>query len=298
MVKNKNYCWACAPLVSTDKKEVYITNIHKSEMEVILKRKRRLKTTKFTLFGVYDEDKPFVGTFSLFDCFTYPPISTKENPQPVIVYFEDINFGLIKSIWNEYGVLIATGINVRAFTGILMRFLYLILIFGLPVFLTKLLIFLTPSLSPYFFHIFLPLLLISGIFFKKKILPCRWSPYNESVKGTIKDYKVYKWEIAPVNIIGYKAFITLEEERGGIVNVLLEWQKSIIIREKLDDNKFEKFQISEELLEYLKKNKKMVEFIGRELFNVLVCNLDDPFCKMEIISISEEEINPSESPTS
>jgi len=85
------------------------------------------------------------------------------------------------------------------------------------------------------------------------------------------------------------------------MHILLEWQKSKIIKERTGENNFKLSsdnEIGEKLLEKLKNEGIVVEFIGRELFNVLVCNLDQPFCEIEITGISEEKIEKLGEPAS
>ncbi|MCM8804512.1 MAG: hypothetical protein NC833_04605 [Candidatus Omnitrophica bacterium] len=312
MRKKEHHCWACSPLVSgieTTKRIILVSEPQEKDIDLPFGRRKNLKTKKLLLFclEINENNRPIPGQLFCTEilalhCLIWPPVSQASPDKiiPIIVYFEDKKFSGIKSMWLEtHKRLICTGIDVRKFTGILGRIILLLVTACLSYLLAMIYTLLTKNISFLEFlkqgreinyWVFLLSFFLIGLLLRKYfIFPCRWSPTKVEITGVIKDYKIDEWEIVPSGKHGYRAFITLIDEIGGERHILLEWTRPIQI-EKENENKIKKkkkvgsvdkekyLESSEDMKKYLedaRTNNKNLKFVGRELYNVLICNLDD-----------------------
>lgn len=299
---SQKICWACRPLYHHEHEA--LVGIYKSlsrQITFSLDRRRTMTAEVYRFLGLHfeggspPEEKPedleknfiYIEVLAL-HCLRFPPLSTRGNPRPLTGYYHDLSLNNLLSLWDQNHRLVCTATDIRAFSGIFKRFFVILGIIA-------------PLAASLFLLAFWPFAWIVGLLLflwllkrlpAGHIVPTRIAPRVATVEGRVNaGYRVTRWmiEYAPARfrktpdpLKGWKVFLTVTDLQGGESCVLLEGTQTVFRHP--DPGNRTIFDSVDRYLDFL-ATQNAVRFIGRELFNVLVCNLDDlRNCTHEVVA--------------
>jgi len=284
-----NVCWACN-----------FINYSKSEEKIIIDTVRKQKSNFFSKRLNYSIPNIWVGNWQdvkLFSLLGTQFLSLPMKDEEVEVFYMDPNKRYVSTIWTkekndieyEKPTLLYSAWNIRYFDSFLMRLFKFLFIFLIPLILIGLLeIFIYPFVLK-LLHIpnFLLSLIFVALFFVfmyllfklllRRWYPNFWSPILSELEGEVEtnlleNDGVLKWEVRKkdgtlINS-GWKIFLRIRLKNNERKRILVEGIGEA--PEFINNNGVWSFRIGENL--NIEKGKTY-RFKGRDLFNVLVCNL-------------------------
>ena len=260
----------------------------------IIKIKERESTEKnFLQNSTYSIPEIWIGNLDKLEFF--PFLSTQyfslpRSEEEVKIYYTNPRHNQVNSIWSigekenskiiEEPALLFSAANVKYFTGLIGKIIKFILLFLLPLaILWRLedLLFQFLRNSPAINWLYLIGIVASLIFvylfgtlFIKRIHPNLWSPSLTRIVGEVEENLLLSEEPA-----GYLNWSVRKKIPWRGEQIIIGWQ---IFLRVITDGKKRRVLIEgpgEKPQEIPKKGKDKYIFTGRELYNVLVCNLNE-----------------------